>query len=132
APRPQRYTAATGLASNQALTLIDDAFDRIYVGTTRGIDRLEPSTGSITHYDVADGLPNNHVFTSVRLRDGTLWFGTKGGAARVVPVEAAPVVLPTVAITSVAVAGQSRALPLAGARTLDLVLGADADQLDLA
>ncbi|MEP6865342.1 MAG: ATP-binding protein, partial [Deltaproteobacteria bacterium] len=131
-PRLQRYTTATGLASNQAMTVIDDTFDRIYVGTTRGIDRIDPSTGSISHFDIGDGLPNNHVATSARLRDGTLWFGTKGGAARVVPVKAAPVVVPPVAITGVVVGGRPRAVPLAGAHSLDLAFGANDDQLDLA
>jgi signal transduction histidine kinase len=133
-PRLVRYSVADGLASDQAMTLVEDAIGRIYVGTTHGIDRIEPDAAPgapIAHFDIADGLPNDYVFTSIRTRDGVLWFGTKDGAARLDPRDAVPTVLPPTYLAGVAIDGQALPTPLAGARGLELELGPHSDQLDL-
>jgi signal transduction histidine kinase/streptogramin lyase len=74
-----------GLASQAIRCLTEDDWGRIYVGTARGIDRLEPETGLIKHYTTADGLATNE--TTVALRDGIggLWFATLDGLSRIQP-----------------------------------------------
>jgi ligand-binding sensor domain-containing protein/signal transduction histidine kinase len=85
--RPQvfTYTSATGLSSNSVGCVTQDQFGRIYAGTARGVDRLDPATGRIRHYTTADGLANNSVDVAFRDHNGALWFGTRQGLSRLVP-----------------------------------------------
>jgi signal transduction histidine kinase/ligand-binding sensor domain-containing protein len=129
APRPQ---AIAGLASQQVLTLVDDTHGRIYLGTSRGIDRIDPSTGEVTHIGRADGLPNEFIVTARRTRDGALWFGTRAGAARLVPSYAPPKTRAPTYLIALAIAGERRALPAGGARELaGFELAPDEDRLDV-
>ena len=80
-----RYTVTEGISSNQVTTVTEDKFGRIYLGTGRGIDRLEPETSRIKHFTIADGLADNSVNTSFADSNGALWFGTLHGLSRLVP-----------------------------------------------
>jgi PAS domain S-box-containing protein len=84
-PRFVRYSRAEGLASNHASCITEDRWGRIYIGTGRGLDRLDPSSGRINHYTVADGLGHNLVISAFRDRSGALWFGTADGLSRFMP-----------------------------------------------
>ena len=84
-PRFVRYTTREGLSSNQAGTITEDQWGRIYIGTGGGVDRLDPSTGRIKHYTTAEGLINPAVHASYRDRHGALWFGTLRGLSRLTP-----------------------------------------------
>ena len=56
-PNPQlrRYTRAQGLSIDEVWCVTEDRLGRIYAGTTKGVDRLDPGTGQIVHYTTADG-----------------------------------------------------------------------------
>lgn len=92
-------TSEDGLSSDQVTCITEDDWGRIYLGTGRGIDRLDPETGRIKHYSSADGLPDNFIKVSFRDRRGTLWFGTLHGLARLVPVKDPPAEPPPILIT---------------------------------
>ena len=82
-PRFVAYTKAQGLSSNQTCCITEDAWGRIYVGTVRGVDRLDPETGHIRHYTTADGLGGTGgVVAAFRDPRGVLWFGTSAGVSR--------------------------------------------------
>jgi signal transduction histidine kinase/ligand-binding sensor domain-containing protein len=130
--RAVRYTAESGLASDQALSLVDDALGRMYVGTARGIDRIEPATGAIAHYDIADGLPNDYVLVAYRDRAGGLWFGTKAGIAHLVPHAPIARVVPPAYIARVAIESRPQPIAVDGARDVTFELGASDDRLDIA
>jgi signal transduction histidine kinase len=87
--------------------ITEDARGRIYFGTDRGIDRLDPVTGSIRHYSTANGLPNDFVNTAYRDSSGALWLGTLRGIARLVPRDDRPTPLPEARITGVTIAGSA-------------------------
>ncbi|HSR99525.1 MAG TPA: two-component regulator propeller domain-containing protein [Kofleriaceae bacterium] len=132
-PAFAHYTTEHGLASERVATLIDDLQGRIYIGTSHGIDRLDPATGDIGHFDTADGLPNNYVTTSLRTSDGALWFGTKAGPGRLLD-DTRPIApsLPTY-ITGLRVTGAPRAIAIGGDRNIaELELASDENQLDIA
>lgn len=132
-PRFGRVTAADGLGTDQAVSLVDDAQGRIYVGTSRGVDRLDPVTGQITHLGIADGLPNDYIYVAHRDASGALWFGTKAGAARLSPPAASEPAAPlAVYISRVAIAGAAQPIAVDGARRVALELGPDDGQLDIA
>jgi ligand-binding sensor domain-containing protein/signal transduction histidine kinase len=108
------YTVAEGLSSGTVWCLTDDRAGDLYAGTARGVDRLHPESGHITHYSVADGLAGSEVITAFRASDGTLWFGTFEGISRLTvqpPVARDP---PTVWIGELRIRGAAQALGLLG------------------
>jgi signal transduction histidine kinase/ligand-binding sensor domain-containing protein len=78
-PHFRALTAKDGLASNQVRAFTEDLHGRIYLGTGRGIDRLDLATGSIRHYTYGDGLGfSARARVAFRDRNGALWFGDEG------------------------------------------------------
>ncbi|MBV8759220.1 MAG: ATP-binding protein [Deltaproteobacteria bacterium] len=128
----RRWGVAQGLWSEQVQSLVDDADGRIYIGTTRGIDRLDPATGDLAHFGRADGLSNESIVVGFRAHDNALWFGTKAGAVRLVPFREPPMVAPPTYITRVAVSGQPTPLAFGGEMVAPaLSLGPTNNQLDI-
>jgi ligand-binding sensor domain-containing protein len=58
-PTMVNLSTAEGLSSNQITCITEDKFGRIYLGTGRGVDRLDTQTGRIKLFTSADGLPEN-------------------------------------------------------------------------
>lgn len=115
APRVLHYTTRHGLASNDVRCLTEDAWGRLYLGTRKGIDRLDPASGRIEHFTAADGLAANVVDVALRDRGGALWFGTRRGLSRLVPLRRPPPSsAPAAWITAVRVEGVSQAVPELG------------------
>ena len=79
------YTVKEGLSSDQITCITEDQFGRIYLGTGLGVDRLEPESGRIKRFTLADGLPNGFVNVAFRDRSNTLWFGTLQGLSKLSP-----------------------------------------------
>jgi ligand-binding sensor domain-containing protein/two-component sensor histidine kinase len=99
------YTTAEGLSSETVNAIVEDQWGRIYASTDRGVDRLDPSTGLIKHYTTADGLPRGELMVAGRDRQGGLWFGSKLGLSRLVPVLDRPSSPPSALISEVRVRG---------------------------
>jgi signal transduction histidine kinase/ligand-binding sensor domain-containing protein/CheY-like chemotaxis protein len=71
-----------GTPSPVTAILDGDAGD-LWLGTTKGLLRLQLQTGQQTLYTMADGLPSDDVTTLARGHDGTIWIGLRsGGLAR--------------------------------------------------
>ena len=79
------YTTVQNLSSDNAEVITEDLQGHIYIGTGRGLDRLDPATGGIGHFTTADGLAAGDFLSAFRDRDGALWFGTQKGMSRFVP-----------------------------------------------
>ena len=105
---------ATGLASNQATCFTEDQWGRLYVGTGRGVDRLDLSTGQIKHFTTADGLPSNFINVCKTDGNGALWFGTLEGLARLIPQPEQPSAPPPVSLSELFIDGQSYPLSALG------------------
>ncbi|MBD8525309.1 ligand-binding sensor domain-containing diguanylate cyclase [Pseudomarimonas arenosa] len=71
--------SAGGLPSNQVRTLLSDAQDRIWIGTTRGLLLLDGAEQTV--FDARHGLPREYVLTLHQDRDGRIWAGTDKGLA---------------------------------------------------
>ncbi len=104
-PQLVNYRTANGLSSNDARCVTQDQWGRIYVGTVRGVDRLDLETDHIKHYTEADGLSADFVITARRDHRGWLWFGTMKGLSRLIPKPDPPTSPPPVLITSLRIAG---------------------------
>jgi signal transduction histidine kinase len=83
-PRVITISTAQGLSSDTALCITEDLYGRIYVGTGRGIDRLN-SEGNIEHFTSAGGVAQSPPDVAFRDRQGALWFGTRRGLSRWLP-----------------------------------------------
>src|SRR5262249_29636334 len=104
------YTTAQGLSSNsiEATTglIVEDLRGHIYIGTPRGLDRLDPATGHFKHFTTADGLAPGGFAACYRDRNGGLWFGTGRGLSHFIPaVEEPPEAHPPILIGGLQVAG---------------------------
>jgi ligand-binding sensor domain-containing protein/signal transduction histidine kinase len=131
-PRFDRYTVDQGLASNNVRCLTSDHLGRIYVGTARGVDRLDPDRGRVRHYTTADGLANSFVTAAFRDRAGAVWFGTMHGLSRLVPEPDPPRSPPPVWIAGVSVNGVPRPVSHLGQASVDrLELGPSENQVQI-
>ena len=61
---------------------------RIYAGTARGLDRLDPATGNFKHYSTSDGLAGGMISSIHQDRQGAMWFGATMGLSRMEPAPA--------------------------------------------
>jgi len=132
APRFARISTAEGLSTDSARCLVEDGRGRLYVGTSRGIDRVDPRGGRIVHLGAADGLPNSVVWACHAGRDGSLWFGTLHGVARLDPTREAAARTPRVLISAVRARGVPLPLPELGAAHVGgWRLASDQDTLEI-
>lgn len=100
-----RFTTSDGLSTNSIRCLTEDRWGRIYLGTPRGIDRLDPATRQVKRLTTAEGLAGDFVTAALRDRSGALWFGTTDGVSRLVPTLDSPSVAPRISIGEVRVGG---------------------------
>jgi len=114
-PELVTYTTAQGLSSDQATCITEDRWGMIYIGSGRGVDRLDPSTSRVKHYTMADGLANNYVNVCFCDQEGTLWFGTLDGLSRLVPEREQATTSPEIFISRLTTAGVGFPVPESGA-----------------
>jgi len=75
---------------NDPITFIrEDAIGAIWIGTySSGINRYDPATNKITHYESSNGYPDKNCWAAYQSRDGVLWLSSTdpvGFLYRVVP-----------------------------------------------
>lgn len=99
------YNRSHGLSSNEVWCITEDRNGRIYAGTARGVDRIDPSTERITHFSSADGLAAGDVRAALRARTGDLWFLSNRGLSRFRPDDRTSESKSKVRITGIRVAG---------------------------
>ena len=98
------YTKDDGLISHRLSYIAGDNDGGIYVITSRGIDRLDP-TGHIRHYTASDGLGMGQMIYAFGDRHGDLWFTTTKGLLRYRPRHNPDLPAPTILIDSLRIAG---------------------------
>lgn len=82
-PRIPRLTTAQGLLSDSIRALAEDARGRIWIGTGRGVQVLDPASGSLRRLTMADGLAGDQVHHLHLDRRGRMWVATATGLSRV-------------------------------------------------
>jgi len=117
-PRFRAFTTADGLASDRVTCITEDRWGRIYLGTARGINRLDPATGAMRRLTTDDGLARDHVVVAFRDSRDDLWFGTRRGLSRLRPRPDPEEPAPVVRITDLAIAGRRYPLPDLGLREI--------------
>jgi len=104
-PAFARLTTADGLSTNVLFCITEDDQGRLYIGTGRGVDRLDLVTGNVKHYTAADGLTPGQIPLAFRDRHGALWFGGIDRVSRLIPAPDAPELPPQTFISGVRVTG---------------------------
>ena len=79
--RFKTFSPGQGLTSDTIDGLLIDTAGRIWLSGNAGLMRLDPDTGDVKSYHVADGAMGEEFTTGayLRLRDGRLCFGGPGG-----------------------------------------------------
>jgi signal transduction histidine kinase len=104
-PQLRRYTRAQGLSADEVWSVTEDRLGRIYAGTAKGVDRLDPGTGRIVHYSTADGLVRGDIRSALRDRNGDLWFVSAHGVSRFQPSQEHAVTPARTRITALRIGG---------------------------
>ncbi len=73
------------LSSNVVLSIFQDSEGRIWLGTSSGLNLLDPESGTCRWFTERDGLPNNTIYRIQEDGDGGLWISTNYGLARFDP-----------------------------------------------
>ncbi|MGD8397583.1 MAG: two-component regulator propeller domain-containing protein [Anaerolineae bacterium] len=74
------------LAHDAVYAVYEDTMERVvWIGTWRGLDRVERANGTVRHYAEEDGLPGGAVYGIVADAAGMLWLTTNRGLARFDP-----------------------------------------------
>lgn len=77
--------SANSLASNNVYALLVAKDGLVWIATSTGLDRLDPTTGRYRLYTSANGLPNDMVLGLAQDREGNIWASTARGLARLNP-----------------------------------------------
>ena len=78
--RYRHEAADSGSLSNDEVTALAEGLDgNIWIGTSGGLNRLEPKSGKITRYYKEQGLPSADIAGILNGADGSLWISTIAG-----------------------------------------------------
>ncbi|HVE59775.1 MAG TPA: two-component regulator propeller domain-containing protein [Pyrinomonadaceae bacterium] len=131
-PKFVNISTAEGLASNQINCVTEDNFGRIYIGTGRGVNRLDPASGNLKLYTQADGLPGSVVSLCRRDSAGALWFVSRNSLVKFVPQTENLLRAPMVFIGSISVNGVTQKISELGAENAgNLSFSSDQKQIKI-
>lgn len=84
----QRWTTNDGLSDNVCYAVYQDAFDRLWVPTNKGINLINPD-GTIQVFQTGDGLIHNEFnrISHTQASDGRLFFGSLNGVTEFDPAD---------------------------------------------
>jgi signal transduction histidine kinase len=133
ADRPRFFLYPPELLSGEGVRdIAEDRSGALYIGSDRGVHRLDPATGVVRRLTVADGLPSEDVEAAFVDAEDRLWFGTWRGIARLVPGQAAAVPTPAVRIGQLQVRGVAWPVADLGEREISgLEFEPDQNQLEI-
>lgn len=73
------YSIETGLANNTVWSISEDDTGHIYLGTSNGLEQLNPLTGKTRHFNSRDGLAGDLINDCFKDRNGNIWIATTLG-----------------------------------------------------
>ena len=122
---------ADGLSSNQIICMIPDRFGRLYVGTGRGINRLD-ANGKVTVFTQSDGLPSNYITQCGADKSGNLWFVSGSTLVKFRPDVSREAPIPPVYVDRVSVNGVPQKISALGETDVKLPdFGSDQHQVQV-
>lgn len=125
-------STADGLPSNQTFSTVEDNFGRIFIGTGRGIVRLDTETGKMKIYTTADGLANNLAVYSLKDKAGNLWFSSFNSITKFTPQADKNPAPPPIFIDGISAGGKVRNISELGATEIkNLEFASDERQIQV-
>ncbi len=115
------YSFSKGINGKTIFSVISDD-ETIWVGTSRGIARMDQSDSTFVHYGKSEGYPilENNQNAVFRDRNGYLWFGAIGGAVKYNPqLERKNNIVPPIHITKLRIFLKDAPMPLRAEFTCD-------------
>jgi signal transduction histidine kinase/ligand-binding sensor domain-containing protein len=113
-PEFRRLTLPQSVVDLALTCATDDRDGRLYLGSPRGVLRLERGTGATRLFTAEDGLPKGEIRYAFRDALGRLWFADAISLAQLSPgPDPAPAESPA-RVRSVVIAGVPQHLPLRG------------------
>jgi signal transduction histidine kinase len=110
------YSTEQGLASDAVWSITEDDAGRIYLGTGKGLDQLDPATGRIRHFSARDGLAGDVINHCLKDRNGAIWVATALGLSKFDQrAERGVNYPPPIYLSRTQVAGEDLPLPETGA-----------------
>ncbi len=81
------YSAKDGIKDDYVLSLVQDIYSFIWIGTASGLSRYSPITGDIDNFDKKAGLPEVSFSerTAMAAPSGKIYFGTVNGFYAISP-----------------------------------------------
>jgi len=73
------WTKDSGLTGNKVRVVVERSNGDLYVGTTNGLNVINPASGQIRTFTRENGLPHEYIMCIFEDSAGTMWFGTDGG-----------------------------------------------------
>jgi len=106
---------STGLVSDNIAFIGADSRGRLWLGTGRGLDRVDP-TGEVVHFGVADGMPGEDCdsYGFWEDPDGSVWIGTSKGLGHFRESPSLPPSVPLQVILTEVRAGEQQVSSLEG------------------
>jgi|ERR1041384_646342 ligand-binding sensor domain-containing protein/signal transduction histidine kinase len=133
AQRPEfvNYSTSNGLASDYVGSITEDDKGRMYLGTFKGLDRLDPLTGEIRHFTTKDGLAGDIIGQCMKDTRGNIWVATSTGISKLDPsAENVAAHQPAIFLSRVQIAGEDFRLAETGTTSISgLVLPAARNDL---
>lgn len=77
--RFQNYSINEGLSQSSVQCIIQDDNYALWIGTQDGLNRFDGKRFEVFTADDVKGLDGSYVRSALKLKDGTLWFGTANG-----------------------------------------------------
>lgn len=73
------------LSNNRIFSISEDKNGRIWVGTARGLNRIDLVTDSVSRYTRQPGLPNDFIYGVLTDKNGHVWVSTNYGISELNP-----------------------------------------------
>jgi ligand-binding sensor domain-containing protein/signal transduction histidine kinase len=130
-PHFVNYSVAEGLVSNTVWSIAEDTAGRIYLGTGRGLDRIDPLTGRVRHITAGGNMVGDSLLQCIADSRGNIWVATTNTVVKLdARSEAVQTRAPPIYLTKLQVAGAELPMPDAGAiRGPSLTLGSSGNNL---
>jgi signal transduction histidine kinase/ligand-binding sensor domain-containing protein len=114
-PKFTNYSVHNGLSGNTIGSIAEDDVGRIYL-TGIGLDRLDPASGHIRHFNVADGLVGTYLRQVFKDHLGNMWIAASTGISKLDPrLERVTTAPPSVYFSHIQVAGDDLPVSETGA-----------------
>ncbi|GEM_PF-586413 len=73
------------LSNERVFAITEDPEKNIWVGTGRGLNKIDRATGKITHFTEQEGLPNDFIYGVESDTHGNIWVSTNYGISEFNP-----------------------------------------------